>query len=238
MMLKNDPFGAALLDYFNCRLRLSKIQVFCDVSGDEIIRPAYLFRGHKKMPALEKQALQMCRGKVLDVGACAGSHSLYLQQNGFDVTALDISEGCCSVMEKRGIEKVVCTNFFDYSGETFDTILFLMNGIGICGTIDRMPFLLGHCRKLLNPGGQIIFDSSDIDYIYYEKDGSKWINLNSNYYGEVNYKLHYKKVTGKTFSWVFVDAETMKKNAEEAQFSFNKIADGPHYDYLGVLNPK
>lgn len=237
-MIKNDPFGAALLDYYKWKFRFSKIRVFSDVAGDEIIKPAYLFRDFKKMPSLEQQALNMSRGKVLDVGACAGSHSIYLQQQGFDVTALDISPGCCTVMEKRGIKKVVCDNFFNYTSEKFDTLLFLMNGIGICGTIDRMNFLLDHCRKILNPNGQIIFDSSDIDYIYIEKDGSKWINLNSDYYGEVNYKLRYKKTTGKTFSWLFVDPATIEKIAGESGFIFNKIADGPHYDYLGTLNPK
>jgi SAM-dependent methyltransferase len=237
-MIKNDPFGAALLDYLKFSFRFSKIRVFCDVSGDEVIKPNYLFRKFEKMPALEKQALQMCQGKILDVGACAGSHTLYLQSKGFDVTALDISQGCCAVMQKRGIQKVVCDNFFNYTADKFDTILFLMNGIGICGTVDRMHLLLDHCREILNPGGQIIFDSSDIDYIYTEQDGSKWINLNSNYYGEVNYKLRYKKIKGKTFSWAFVDPDTMERLADEAGFVFNKIADGPHYDYLGTLNPK
>jgi hypothetical protein len=138
-------------------------------------------------------------------------------------------------MRKRGIQKVICNDFFNYTLEKYDTILFLMNGIGICGTIDRMQSLLDHCRKLLSPDGQIIFDSSDIQYIYTEKDGSQWINLNSNYYGEVNYKLRYKKITGKTFSWAFVDSETMEKLAGEAGFNFTKIADGPHFDYLATL---
>lgn len=236
--MKNDPFGAALLDYSKFSFRFAKIHVFSDVAGDEIIKPNYLLRGFDNMPDLEKQALGMCKGKILDVGACAGSHSLYLQQKGFDVTALDISPGCCAVMQKRGIQKVVCDNFFNHTSEKYDSILFLMNGIGICGTIDRMHFLLDHCRKILNPGGQIIFDSSDIDYLFIESDGSKWINLNSNYYGEVNYKLRYKKIQGKTFSWLFVDPVTLEKLAGEAGFVFNKIADGPHYDYLGTLIPK
>ena len=79
------------------------------------------------------------------------------------------------------------------------------------------------------------FDSSDIDYIYYEKDGSKWINLNSNYYGEVTYKVSYKKFNGTEFQWLFIDAETMKKFAEVNGFTFQLLKEGSHYDYLGEL---
>ena len=237
-MIKLDPFGAALLDYHKFRFRVNNIKVFSDVSGNEIIKPAYLFRNYDKMPELEQKALSMSKGKILDVGACAGSHSLYLQSKGFDVTALDISQGCCTVMGKRGINKVICEDFFNYKKEKFDTLLFLMNGIGICGTLDRLPFLLDFCKEILNENGQIIFDSSDIDYIYLEKDGSRLINLNSDYYGEVTYKLRYKKTVGKAFNWVFIDPETVKNIADQSGFMFRKIADGPHYDYLGTLNPK
>lgn len=51
---------------------------------------AYLFRDFKDMPKLEQKALQLVKGRVLDVGCGAGSHALYLQEKGFDVTAIDI----------------------------------------------------------------------------------------------------------------------------------------------------
>ncbi|MBN1116729.1 MAG: methyltransferase domain-containing protein [Bacteroidales bacterium] len=235
MNQRTDPFGAAVSDYYKFKWRLAKIKVTTSVSGDETINPKYLFRSYSKMSEIEQKALDLCEGKVLDVGACAGSHSEYLQAKNLDVLALDISSGCCEVMKKRGIKKVLCKDYFQFSGQRFDTIFFMMNGIGIAGTLEGLKDLLRHTKTLLNKNGQVLFDSSDIDYCYYEDDGSKWVNLNSNYYGEVNYKLSYKKVRGKAFSWLFVDETTMAKIAEEEGFSFDKLAEGKHYDYLGRL---
>jgi hypothetical protein len=235
-MIKNDPFGAAVLDYVKFKYRLRKIQVFSDVAGNEKLNPVYLLRKYEKMPAIEKKALDLSFGKVLDVGACAGSHTLYLQEKGLDVTALDISPGCCKAMALRGISTVICSDFFEHTQIKYDTLLFLMNGIGICGTLDRMGILLNHCRELLADGGQILFDSSNIEYMYYENDGSRWINLNSSYYGEVTYKLNYKNVRGKAFNWLFVDPETMQEVAEKHGFRFTNLAEGNHFDYLARLS--
>ncbi len=189
------------------------------------------------MPAIEKEALEACTGRVLDVGACAGSHSLYLQQErGLEVKAIDISPGCCEVMKKRGVKNVECVDFYkvDYD-EKYDTILLLMNGIGISGTLVGLEHLLKQAKKLMVPGGKVLFDSSDIDYAFYEKDGSKWVNLNSNYYGEVQYKLTYKKEEESAFNWLFIDPDTMDKVARESGFKFTLLKSGKHYDYLGEL---
>jgi SAM-dependent methyltransferase len=235
----NDPFGAAVKDYqysfFNWK---KKIRVYSSISGREAIPLKHLFRNYHQMPEIEKTALSSCSGKILDVGACAGSHALHLQSIGANVTALEISPGCCEVMHKRGVRNVICADIFDYSGEKFDSILLLMNGIGIAGTISGLEKLLMHLKSLLNPGGKIIFDSSDIDYAFYEADGSKWVDLNKSYYGEVQYTLAYKNIRGKPFNWLFIDSKKMEEIAHKNQFSFSMLAEGNHYDYLGLLKPK
>lgn len=230
-----DPFGAAVIDFYKFRYRLSTIKVFSNISGEEKIKPGYLFRNFSRMPKIEQKALKLCKGYVLDVGAGAGSHALYLQSQSVEVCALDISPGCCQVMEQRGVREVVCKNILEFKEKKFDAILLLMNGIGISGSLKGLRELLQHLKLLLNPSGQIIFDSSDIDYIYYEKDGSKWINLNSEYYGEVKYTLSYKNIRGDAFDWLFIDPDKMNEIALEEGFVFTKLADGPHNDYLGKL---
>lgn len=235
----NDPFGAAVKSYFTSHFNFrKKIKVHSSISGEETISVSYLFRKWKSMPAIERRAIELCKGRILDVGACAGSHSLILQNQNKDVTALEISPLCCEVMESRGVSKVICADIYLYTKDKYDTILLLMNGVGLAGNLEGLKKLLQHLKSILLPGGQIIFDSSDIDYAYYQDDGSKWLDLNNDYYGQVQYSMEYKNVHGEKFNWLFIDAETMADIAKSEGFKFKILAEGDHYDYLGILEPK
>lgn len=229
-----DPLGLAVKDYYEHGINL-EIKVESDIAEDDIIPSGYFFRNYQKMPSLEKEALKRCKGKILDIGAAAGCHSLYLQENGHDVTALEISTLCCDIMSKRGINKVINGNFFNQETDKYDTLLFLMNGIGIAGTLGGLEVLLGKAFTLLNKDGNLIFDSSDIDYLYYDEDGSKLINLNMNYYGELTYRMHYKKCSGNFFEWLFVDYPTLVPIAKKNGFEPQLVKKGNHYDYLAIL---
>ena len=98
-----DLFGKAILDYQTNNSPEDLITETSISEADEM-RVAYLFRDFKDMPKLEQKALQLAKGKVLDVGCGAGSHALYLQEKGFDVTAIDISENAIKACELRGLK--------------------------------------------------------------------------------------------------------------------------------------
>lgn len=232
-----DPFGAAVKDYFEGNKK-GKIRVFSNITTEEKMSAKYLFRTINTLPTLEKLALESCYGKVLDIGAGAGSHSIILQNRGFDVTALDISQLNTQVIKKRGIRKVINSDIFEFSGKKFDTLLLLMNGIGLAGNLEGLNSLLCHFRKLLNPGGQIIFDSSDIDYLYTDNEGGRWVNLNNEYYGEVIYQLKYKKIYGKKFNWLFIDFEKARNIAAQNGYTIKLLAKGDYFDYLAKLIPE
>ncbi len=229
--------GTAISDYHEGNKR-GKIRVYSNVTTEEKMSVRYLFRTVIKLPALEKTALESCYGKVLDIGAGAGSHSLILQNRGIDVTALDISQLNAVVMKKRGIKKVINKDIFEFSGKKYDTLLLLMNGIGLAGNLKRFGDLLRHFRKLLNPGGQVIFDSSDIDYLYTDDDNGRWINLNSEYYGEVTYQMKYKSIIGDKFHWLYIDYETARKIAGQNGYTFKLMAKGDYFDYLAKIIPE
>lgn len=230
----NDVIGDALKDYLQGN-RNAEINVHSDISEDSVIAVPYLFRKEVEMPALEREALKNCSGKVLDVGAGAGCHSLVLQGKGIAVSAIDTSAGAVEVMQKAGIDHVRNINFFELKNEQYNTILLLMNGIGIAGDLDGLNHLLEHAKTLLTDGGQIILDSSDLIYMYTEDDGSIWVDLNSEYYGVVNYQMSYKNALGEWFKWLFVDQDTLKSYAEKHGYQFEILMDGEHYDYLARL---
>ncbi|MDN5290453.1 MAG: hypothetical protein PWQ06_692 [Anaerophaga sp.] len=231
-----DIIGTACRDYYHHPDDNLKIEVWSNIAETDQIPVNYLFRSFAQMPFLEQTALKHCRGKVLDIGAGAGSHALWLQQQGLEVTALEISAGACDVMQKRGVKNVRQMNFFSLTGETkYDTLLMLMNGIGIVGTTHRLQDFFTLARKLLNPGGRILVDSSDLRYLFLEDDGTILINLNNKYYGEVEYRMSYKGRKGRRFPWLFIDDQLLAYHAEKNGFRFERIVEGNHYDYLAKM---
>ncbi|GAA4296476.1 class I SAM-dependent methyltransferase [Nibribacter koreensis] len=232
-----DPLGSAIADFWHGAKR-AQVKVFSDQADPDVMPINYLFRSEEEMPEREQEALSLCRGKVLDVGAGAGSHALVLQQKGLSVTALEISEKACDVMKARGVENVMCGDFYTLDPKPFDTLLLLMNGIGLAGTLDRLPQFLQTCKNWLAPGGQVLLESSDILYLYEEEDGSVLVNLNGSYYGELTYVMQYKKEQTEPFPWLFVDVGVLQQYAEEAGFEVELIREEEDSHYLARLSLK
>lgn len=240
-----DPMGAAILD-FQKQGKAARLRVLSSMFEEDEMPVTHLFRSIQEMPVLEQKALQLAKGRVLDIGAGSGCHTLELQKKGLAVKAIDISPLNCEAMKLRGVKDAECINLFDphlssgnHSGENqeqfesgFDTILLLMNGTGIAGKIEHLPALFQRLKALLNPGGQILIDSSDLKYIYENEDGSFDINLNGAYYGEVDYQMIYKNVKGDRFDWLYVDFPLLKSIAETCGLHGELVEEGEHYDYL------
>lgn len=203
----NDVLGVALYDYYTKATR-AKLWIHNKYGPKEEMPVPIYFRPEEYMPELELVALQNCKGKVLDIGAGAGSHALVLQQKGADVTALEISPGAVSVMKMRGVAAVVEDDIFKYETGDFDTLLLLMNGIGVTGNIDRLKEFFQHVKKLVKPGGRLIFDSSDVIYLYEGRPPNM-----QNYYGEIMYRYEYKKQRTEWFSWLYIDRKKLTQIA-------------------------
>ncbi|MGL5787633.1 MAG: class I SAM-dependent methyltransferase [Bacteroidales bacterium] len=230
-----DAYGKGLLAWFNGD-RNARFNVWSDIAETEKWDISIFFRDYEEMPDVEIEALKHCKGRVLDVGAGAGSHALYLQDQGLDVVALDLSEGATEVMTRRGVKQVTTRNFFDfYSDEKFDTLLMLMNGIGIVEKVKNLPNFFQKAKELLSPNGSVIVDSSNIIYMFEEEDGSALIDLNADYYGEVIYRMDYGKMKGTKFNWLFIDFDTLADYASRCGFSCTKIYEDEHYLYLAEL---
>ena len=234
---EKDPMGRAISDYFHTG-KAGKLRVLSSMFYEDESPVPTLFRTLDEMPIQEQKAIELCHGKVLDVGAGSGCHSTIIKERGMEAVAIDISELAVEVMKARGID-ARNINFFDETfTEKFDTILFAMNGIGIVGKIDRLPEFFRSIKRLLAPGGQVLLDSSDIRYVFMDEDGAMDIDLAAGYYGEIDYKMRYKNITGTSFDWLYIDFDTLSMYAEEHGFTCEKCIDGEHYDFLARLTLK
>ena len=225
--------GHAIADYHSSG-KAARLRVFSPMFDEDEIPVATLFRPFDDMPALEQEALRAATGEILDVGAGAGCHSLALQAMGKQVTAIDISPLAVATMRERGVKDVREQDFFTLDGQ-FDTILMLMNGIGIVGSLSRLPAFFMQLDTLLAPGGQVLCDSSDICYIFEDEDGIIDLTGIDGYYGELTYQMQYRNVKDEPFPWLFIDPETLAEQAATHGYRCDIIARGTHYDYLARL---
>ena len=246
MNIKMDPMGRAILDYVKRQGReaenhktgkADRLRVFSPMFEEDEIPLTILFRNYEDMPDIERKALDMAKGRVLDVGAGSGCHSLVLQERGVDVTAIDISSLSVEAMKERGIKKVFEQDFFTLEGQ-FDTILMLMNGIGIVGTLERLPEFFKQLDKILAPGGQVLCDSSDISYVCDTEDGIIELPDDMSYYGEHSFQMQYKDTIGEPFNWLYIDADTLRQKAGRNGYAVEVVAEGEHYDYLARITKR
>ena len=232
---QKDPMGSAIADYF-AKGRAAKLRVFSSQFEEDEIPAEQLFRTFDEMPELEQEALRLASGKILDCGAGSGCHAFALQEMGKEVEAIDISPLSVEVMQKRGVRQAYQINLFDENYlQKFDTILMLMNGSGIIGKLENMGAFFAKMKQLLNPGGCIYMDSSDLRYLFEDEDGSFLVDLAAGYYGEIDFRMQYKQIKGEPFDWLYVDFQTLSYYAAENGFKAELVKEGEHYDYLACL---
>lgn len=239
-----DLFGKAILDY-QTNNSPENLITETSISEEDEMSVAYLFRNFSAMPIIEQKALEISRGKILDVGCGAGSHSLYLQEEkNLNVTAIDISKKAVEACRLRGLKNTFVQDLMEMDSENpenkFDTILLLMNGTGIFGKLKETPKFLQKLKSLLAENGQILIDSSDIIYMYDEDESDDsevgyWIPGDVDYYGEVTFTISYKKETEKTFDWLYLDFNTLQNASNDNGLKCELIQEGEHFDYLARL---
>ncbi len=228
--------GRAIAEYWETKTA-DRLRVFSPMFEEDEIPLTTLFRSYEDMPEIERKAIDMAKGRILDVGAGAGCHSLVLQERGMDVTAIDISPLSVETMKEREVKKVIEQDFFTLEGQ-YDTILMLMNGIGIVGTLERMPEFFRQLDKILAPEGQLLCDSSDISYVFEDEEGLIDIPNEMDYYGEHSFRMQYKDTIGEPFDWLYIDEDTLKEKARRYGYTAEVMAEGEHYDYLARITKK
>ncbi len=212
-----DLWGRALIDYHRGATEEPLI-LHSSFGEPEAVPVDVFFRSSAVFSDMETYAMELADGSILDVGAGTGCHSLFLQAQGKRVTALEKSPGACSVMRAAGVERVVEGDIHSFQGSGFDTVLLMMNGLGLAGTLDQLAGFLKQVFNSLSAGGQVLADSCDIHYLYSELKLPE-----TPYYGEQQYFYEYKGQRDPSFHWLFVDVISLRKAAAKANLSVQVV---------------
>lgn len=231
------PLGAALRDFHNGE-RTAEIIIASDLWEDEHTPVAAFYRPEERpLSELDSRALDLCRGKVLDLGAGAGRHALELQTSGYVVVAVDLLPDAVEIMRERGVMDARCGDFAAVEGELFDTVVMFMHGLGVVGDVHGLGSLLENLPTILNPGGRLVCDSADLATVLKQESPELLDELTApdRYIGEVEFGLRYGDHEGPSYPWLFIDPDRLKIIAEAAGFAMEVAFRGDRGSYLAVL---
>ena len=226
-----DNYHQALANFH----KSTKPDVFEIVRDDGFssVVPVSMFFDDLNFPEVESLALSNCNGRILDVGAGVGRHSSELQRRGFDITAVDVSKQAVEIMKERGIKKTINADIMNVSNSTYDTVLMLMNGIGLAGSPEKLDKVLLKTSDLLTENGIILIDSIDVNkaidpkHIKYREEN---IAVH-NYPGQQNLRIDYDGATGAWFKWLHVTFNELSAHAKKNNFipELLKMEESGHY---------
>lgn len=230
------PFGLSLLDYYRGN-RTATMTIIRD-DGLAVQLPASGFFRDAQELKIEHFALDMAYGRILDAGAGAGIHSVFLQKKGFPVCSIDVSPEAVLLMRDQGVIDVRQADIMEFSGEKFDTIIMLGHGIGAVENMSGLSYFLRQAKNLLTPDGQILLTSVDVRFsrdprdLEYQKQ-----NIESGrYFGEVRMQFKYGDLTGPVCGWLQLDAQTLKERANESGLDCEVIIQQDDGNYLAKLS--
>jgi SAM-dependent methyltransferase len=233
-----QPQRMALLDFLNGENTAAITHH--NFLGNSVQLPVSLyFRDPETFSPVEKTALDLARGRVLDIGAGAGCHSLALQARGMSVVAIDFLPEAVEVMKRRNVKEAYCADLFTFQATGFDTLLCMMNGWAIAKRLSGIPAFLANMRRLLTANGQLLCDSWDLRQITSTAQAAflEAQRQAGRYFGELELQLEYNGEKGAAISQLLIDPDTLIQYVTQLDWSCEIVAREPAGRYLTRLKP-
>jgi len=212
-----DAFGKAILDCYETGEEAMTTLYRVEDGNEEEMPASDYFATFDDWTPTDRALTNWVHGRILDIGAGAGRVSLHFQEKGHDVVAVDLSEGCLKVLEKRGVKNIRRHNILEgpLEGEKFDTICLFGMNLGIPGLAKNRSQFIADLKSMLNPGGRIIGTQVNWDKTTKKIhiDFQRQLRDEGKHPVEMTLRFHYKGVE-EDFSWVLTNSEELEKLAE------------------------
>lgn len=229
------PFAEALAAYAGGETDV-ELRLRSSLGEDEALPVGFFFRTPDELMDFERYALDLCRGRVLDLGAGAGPHTLALQSIGRRVVAVEGSADVARLLRARGATHVVHADFRYWWRPGFDTVLMLMNGLGPVGTLSGLDRFLAHAPRFLAPGGRLLVDGAEAAPSPSSRvaRAASWPPAGE-YPGEAWIELSHAGRVGRPFRELYIDPETLARHAAHAGWRLDVVFEGGDGAYLARL---
>ncbi len=233
---KQDAFGQALYSAFiagqDCFIVERDDGCFYDGGGLK----EYLAE-HSKWPKREKEAIKYAKGRVLDIGAGAGRHALYLQKKGHEVTAIDNSPLCVRICAERGIKDARLLGIEEAASlkGKYDTVLLMCNNFGLFGKKSKAKKLLRALLKKTSPNARLIAESYEYHTPFFRDYIKRNLRLGRDA-GDLTARIRYGKFCTPWFEYFRVTKEEMKDVLKGTGWMIEKFINGQCLSYVAIIS--
>ena len=232
-----DAFGAALKECLEAGGLLGLVPEIVE-RDDGLIQTGDAFRYFAPYTAwheTDRWACDSLAGRVLDVGAGAGRHSLHLQDRGCDVTALDVSPLACWVCERRGVKRVVAGTVEELAvtaPQPFDGFVLLGNNVGLLRNREYAPKFLALLASLARPGATIVgscldpYVGDDPDHLAYHEANVRAGRMA----GQVRLRIRHRRLATPWFEYLFASFDELRSLTAGTSWRIvDHLSVGPTY---------
>ena len=235
---QQDAYGELVSAYYN------GIDVIEIVERDDgyistSAGPHAYFWEYDQWPDHYKKAIQLVRGRVLDVGSGAGRISLFLQKQGKEVLAIDNSPKALQVCQLRGVKNTALYPITQLSSHLgiFDSIVMLGNNFGLFGNFRRAKWLLKRFYRMTSPQGCIIAESNDVYatddpiHIAYHRRNRQRGRMS----GQLRLRVRFQNFKTPWFDYLIVSQSEMKEIIQGTGWDIRQFINSEGPQYIAVI---
>jgi SAM-dependent methyltransferase len=159
-----DAYGEELWDLYKGSIQFELIE-----RDDNFIQSGeygkIYFAEYKDWSKMEQQAIELVKGRVLDIGCGAARHAIYLQKKGLDVLGIDNSPIAIKISRLRGLKKAKALpieKIDSLKRGSIDTIIMLGNNFGLFASPKKAKQLLRKMYQITSDNALIITETRDV----------------------------------------------------------------------------